>query len=210
MGSKVIDRKVRVEEMKREQARRERRSRVVIVGGAGALVAAVASGVIWAVAAAPASPGSASPGSPLSISGLRSFSGLSRDHTDATVSYPQTPPAGGAHAASWQNCGWYDAPVASENAVHSLEHSAVWITYSPDLNTADRAGLRSELGGKDYVLASPFSALPGPVVASAWGEQVVLDGVSDPRLNEFVDAFAGASTAPEPRGECTGGVGNPS
>ncbi len=205
MVSKAAQRKARLDQVRAEQRRRERRSRVIIFGVAIAAVATVVSLVVWAVVAAPSVSSSST-----AISGLRTYTGLSRDHTTARVTYPQNPPVGGAHSAVWQNCGWYDAPIANENAVHSLEHSAVWVTYRPDLSAADRATLKSELDGRTYVLASPYAGLPGPVVASAWGKQVVLDGVSDPRLLQFVRAFAGSSTAPEPGGECTGGTGNPS
>lgn len=209
MGSKATQRQERIEALRKQHKRQELRSRAVVFGGAGAVVALVAAAVVWAVATTePTSASSAAPGA--GISGLKSFTDLSREHQEGTVSYAQTPPVGGAHAAVWQNCGWYDSDVASENAVHSLEHSAVWVTYDPGLSATDRATLKSELAGKQYVLASPFPGLPGPVVASAWGKQVVLDGVSDPRLEKFLTAFAGASTAPEPGGECTGGIGTPS
>jgi len=31
--------------------------------------------------------------------------------------------------------------------------------------------------------------------------------VTDPQLKTFIDKYADASKAPEPRGECTGGIG---
>ncbi|WP_194922430.1 DUF3105 domain-containing protein, partial [Catenulispora rubra] len=59
------------------------------------------------------------------IAGVKSFSGLSRNHVTTPVTYPQTPPVGGDHAPVWLNCGVYTAPVANENAVHAMEHGAV-------------------------------------------------------------------------------------
>jgi Protein of unknown function (DUF3105) len=49
------------------------------------------------------------------------------------VTYAQNPPVGGPHDLVWLNCGIYTAPVRNENAVHSLEHGAVWVTYQPSL-----------------------------------------------------------------------------
>jgi hypothetical protein len=61
--------------------------------------------------------------------GVEEFT-VSPSHTapDATVNYPQTPPVGGPHNPTWQTCAFYDKPVPSETAVHSLEHGAIWIT----------------------------------------------------------------------------------
>lgn len=144
------------------------------------------------------------------IAGLKSYDGLARDHVDGDLTYPGNPPVGGDHNPVWQNCGWYDTELRNENAVHTLEHGAVWIAYRPDLGDADRAELKSELAGQAYVLASPYPGLDGPVVATAWGKQVVLDSVTDPRLQQFIDQFADSANAPERGARCDGGVGDPS
>jgi hypothetical protein len=116
---------------------------------------------------------------------------------------------GGNHAPLWQNCGFYDAPIASENAVHSLEHGAVWITYQPDLAPEQVDLLRRLARRQTYVLVSPYPNLPAPVVASAWGHQLGLNSADDPRLNQFVRAFRLGPQAPEREGPCTGGAGAP-
>jgi putative peptide zinc metalloprotease protein len=132
-----------------------------------------------------------------------------RNHVQTPVIYTQDPPVGGNHAPIWQNCGFYDAPIVAENAVHSLEHGAVWITYRPDLSTDQVDTLRQLAGGNTYVLVSPYPDLTAPAVASAWGLQLQLDSVEDPRLEQFVRAFRLGPQAPESGGPCTGGVGQP-
>jgi hypothetical protein len=140
--------------------------------------------------------------------GVQVFANLSRDHMTGTVTYPQTPPAGGAHAPAWQNCGFYDEAIPNETAVHSLEHGAVWITYRPDLG-ADELALLRGVARQSFVLVSPFPNLPAPVVASAWGHQLRLPSASDPRLAQFVRYFRLGPQTPEPGASCTGGVGIP-
>lgn len=141
--------------------------------------------------------------------GVESFAVTSRAHTRAAVSYPQSPPVGGPHSPVWQNCGFYSAPVANENAVHSLEHGAVWLAYRPDLSAAEVDVLRELAQRHTYVLVSPFPGSPSPVVASAWGSQLELASTSDARLDRFVDAFRLRDRAPEAGGPCTGGKGRP-
>lgn len=140
--------------------------------------------------------------------GVQSFEDLSKEHVKTSVSYSPIPPVGGRHFDQWQNCGFYDSPIANENAVHSLEHGAVWITYRPDLAPSDKEKLRSFVEG-GYVLVSPYPGLDVPVVASAWGRQLRLDSADDPRLGGFLEVFRKGTQAPEPGAPCEGGVGQP-
>ena len=146
---------------------------------------------------------------PAAIEGLLRFPGLSRSHVTGPVTYPQNPPAGGDHDPVWLNCGYYAAPVRNENAVHSMEHGAVWITYRPDLTATQVTTLRDAAHGLPYLLVSPYEGLPAPVVASAWGVQVRVESVDDPRLTTFVDQFRSGPQAPERGSPCEGGTGTP-
>jgi hypothetical protein len=129
-------------------------------------------------------------------------------HTGGEVDYEQSPPVGGAHNPVWQNCGYYDKPISDENAVHSLEHGAVWITYSPDLPQDQVDELRGIAESQSYILVSPYPDLPSntPVVASAWGKQVGLSDADDPDLGSFIQAYQQGPQTPEPGAVCTGGT----
>lgn len=136
--------------------------------------------------------------------------GEAGQHTEGNVDYAQTPPAGGEHNSVWQNAGFYEEPIQDESAVHTLEHGAVWITYSPDLPQEQVSELRDLANSRDCVLVSPYPGLDAPVVASAWGKQLQLEGADDPALNRFVSAYLRGPQTPEPGASCTGGVGTPS
>jgi hypothetical protein len=135
--------------------------------------------------------------------------GPAGQHTEGDVDYEQNPPVGGPHNPVWQNCGYYDQPVRDENAVHSLEHGAVWITYSPDLPQDQVEHLRDIAENENYVLVSPRDDLPSPVVASAWGKQLRLDNAEDTDLERFIGAYEQGPQTPEKGAVCTGGIGQP-
>lgn len=146
--------------------------------------------------------------------GVQAFA--ENDHTDVSspVAYDHVPPVGGAHNPVQLNCGVYDQQVPNENAVHSLEHGAVRITYLPNLSAADVGQLRSlvtssYVGSERYIILSPYPGLPSPIVASAWGEQLQVQSVSDGRLGQFIHTFAGGGQGGEQGGPCTGVTGNP-
>jgi hypothetical protein len=130
-------------------------------------------------------------------------------HTEGSVEYAQSPPAGGGHNPAWQNCGFYEEPVRNEMAVHSLEHGAVWITYLPDLPQDEIERLRDLAESNSYVLASPYPNQDSPVVATAWGKQLILESAEDSNLERFINAYSQGPQTPEPGAACTGGVGDP-
>jgi hypothetical protein len=137
------------------------------------------------------------------------YPNLARTHVTGPVTYAQNPPVGGPHNPVWLNCGIYTTPVRNENAVHSLEHGAVWITYQPSLAPSAVQHLVSLVKGRAYVILAPYPGLPAPIVASAWGLQLKLQTANDPRIAEFIQKYANGPQAPEPGGECTGGTGSP-
>ena len=146
--------------------------------------------------------------------GTQVFAENDHTHVNGPVTYDRVPPAGGAHNPVQLNCGVYNQTVPNENAVHSLEHGAVWITYQPTL-PADQVGALQQfvtthyVGGERYLILSPYAGLPSPIVATAWGAQLGVDSVSDSRLAQFVKVFAGGGQGGEPGGPCTGGTGSP-
>jgi hypothetical protein len=117
------------------------------------------------------------------------------------------PPIGGDHDPVVQNCGYYAEPIRSENALHSLEHGAVWVTYRPGLDDAQVATLRDLAEANPYMLVSPFEDLASDVVATAWGVQVELDSAQDERLEPFLQRYLQGEQTPEPGAPCTGGIG---
>ncbi len=137
--------------------------------------------------------------------GVQTFANLARDHVETPVTYEEIPPVGGVHSAVWQNCGFYDKPVGNEHGVHSMEHGAVWITYQPDLS-ADQVDILREQAQQSYVLVSPYTDLPSPVVVSAWGNQLQLDSATDSRLDQFVKYFREGPQTPEPGAPCNDGT----
>jgi hypothetical protein len=173
---------------------------VLVVGG---IVVAVLVAFVAVVVADVMQGGGAAP------AGVEEFEVPTRDHTEAMVSYEQSPPVGGEHNPVWQNAGFYGEPVRNENAVHALEHGAVWITYSPELPEDQVGTIRDLAQGQDCVLASPFPGLDAPVVASSWGRQLRLEGADDPDLERFVRAYKQGPETPEPGAACTGGIGEP-
>jgi hypothetical protein len=138
--------------------------------------------------------------------GLSYLDVSSREHVTEVVSRSEGPPAGGNHKPTWQNCGFYDMAIDTGAAVHSLEHGAVWLTYSQDLSSTDLDLLRNISARRAKVLVSRWDGeLPTPLVASAWGAQQPLASASDPALEVFLRRFESGLGSPEHDGPCSDG-----
>lgn len=133
------------------------------------------------------------------IDGVDAIRVADNTHTEAGVDYDLRPPAGGAHAPVWANCGFYDEAVPDENVVHDLEHGAVWLAYAPDLDAPDLEALLALTRSNPKVIATPYADLGEgeAVVATAWARQLRLDAVDGARLAEFVQTYVDGSQAPE-------------
>ena len=140
--------------------------------------------------------------------GVVTFPASTNKTVEGEIEYAQSPPANGDHAPLWQNCGFYSQPINDVNAVHSMDHGVVWITYSPDLTQEEINTLRP-YGAEEYVIVSPYPGQDAPVIATAWRNQIKLDGPGDPRLRQFVDGYKVSEIAPLSGNRCVGGVGEP-
>ena len=199
-----VGRDDKVQAFRTGQKRRARIRRIAISSGIVAAVAVIALVVASiALTSKPATTPSASAG----IRGLMTFSNTA-GHVQGPVTYDQTPPAGGPHSPTVLNCGIYSEPVPNENAVHDLEHGAVWVTYDPSLPAETVTTLRA-LMPSTYIVLSPYPGLPGPIVLSAWNAQVTVSSVTDPRISQFFKKYRNSATAPEPGAPCTGGLDAP-
>ena len=194
----------KVAALKAKQAKDKRAQRFGIAAAvvAGLAVIGILVGIVVTSATPPVDPAA------IEIEGLETFE-VESLHVQTAVDYEMTPPVGGPHNPTWLNCGVYEQEVPAEYAVHSLEHGAVWVTYNPDdVSGADLDALRSQMP-RTYMILSPFPGLEAPVVASAWGVQVSLDGIDDPRLNDFIVKYRQSLDAPEPGALCSQALDGP-
>jgi hypothetical protein len=140
-----------------------------------------------------------------------------QEHVTTAVDYAESPPVGGPHAPppDWADCTGtvYDIDIRHENAVHSLEHGAVWITYDPDaLSQDDIDGLAQLVENESGRMMSPYAGLDSPISIQAWGHQLKVDSAADKRIKQFADFLTlNSEFTPEPGASCEnpGFIANP-
>jgi hypothetical protein len=140
------------------------------------------------------------------ISGLQSFDYDGGVHVYETVDYAETPPVGGEHDYEWADCTGtvYDVDIRHENAVHSLEHGAVWITYDADaVSDDDLSTLEDLVDGRNGLMLSPYAGQTAPISLQSWGHQLTVDSAADERVEQFTDFMVfNADFTPEPGATC--------
>ncbi|MCX5302719.1 DUF3105 domain-containing protein [Streptomyces sp. NBC_00160] len=192
-------RRARIEEMRRSEQARERRSKIIkLVVSLVVLVVVLGAG--WYLVA---STNENEKAKAALVAGEKTWSDLSRNHVTKDVTYPMAPAAGGDHNPVWQNCNGevYQQPVAEENAVHSMEHGAVWVTYSDKAAAGDVKALGARVSKTPY----PYPGQSSPITLTAWGHQLNVNEASDARVTEFLDKYVQGPQTPEPGAACTGG-----
>jgi hypothetical protein len=199
-------RAAKLEQYHREQKRVARNRKIGLIAGITAAVAVIGI-LITSIVLTPQAARYSAGGDGAEIDGVETFENASL-HVETPVTYPQTPPAGGDHHPTWLNCGVYTEPVPNENAVHSLEHGALWVTYDPSISDAELTTLKEVLPST-YVILSPFEDLPSSIVVSGWNSQLQVDSADDERLPAFFEEFWKSNDVPEPGALCTGAFDAP-
>ena len=158
-------------ELQRKMARSKRNRRIAI-----AVVVVLVAG-IGAYALTRPQPAEASPQDLLAaapqatraagcgeVENVGSFDPKSQDRAHVTAAvqlsqYPSVPPASGPHNAIPLGAGVYDTPPAIDRAIHSLEHGAAIVWYSPDASGPELDKIknfyeRSDVGSR--VIVAPY------------------------------------------------------
>jgi len=143
---------------------------------------------------------------PNKIKGIVHKTFTSGDHRTTPISYPDSPPMGGPHSPIWADCTGtvYPNQIANENAVHDLEHGAVWIAYRPGLPSDQLDVLTKLVSGNQYMLLTPYAGLKSPVSLQAWGYQLFVNSAKDKRVKTFIkDLKVNQTNTPELGASCS-------
>ncbi|WP_371580793.1 DUF3105 domain-containing protein [Streptomyces sp. NBC_01314] len=209
------DRKARIEAMRRAERSHERRTRILTIGASVLIVTGLVVGGTVLIrsqsddSSSTASDSKATGKWKTGSDGVKTWSTkLTQNHVTKTVKYPMEPPVGGDHNPVWQNCNGdvYDKAIKNENAVHSLEHGAVWVSYNGKASEADVKALAEKVKKTPYTLMSPVEDQKDPIMLSAWGHQRTVTSAKDPNVDKFFEAYVQGEQTPEPGAACTNGL----
>lgn len=223
-----FDRRTRIEQMRKADRARDRRTRVLVISVSAVVVAGLVSfGAYTLIDRSDASADQKTSDAKNAeqseaekkeladgpIQGEKSWDAkkLTRNHVTETVSYPMKPPVGGDHSPVWMNCDGdvYKKAIPDMNAVHALEHGSVWVTYTDKASAADVDKLAERVAKTPYSLMSPYKDQAGGIMLSAWGKQVTVDSADDRRVAQFFAKYVQGPQTPEPGAACTGGRAAP-
>lgn len=215
------DRRERVEAMRREQQRKERRSSFLIYGigsflAVAVLLAAVIPSILQArsrseqrsvgyVKAASSAAGTAG------CTGVRNDVQISRDHTEAAVDYQklladkgeQVPPSSGPHDQNPlpESIHFYqraDKPKV-ERAVHNLEHGFIVVWYDsalPQDQVTKLQDVSNQAGGRFIAVPWDRSVFPDGrhVVLTAWDRTQRCNTVNPDVVASFIKTYSDPNT----------------
>ncbi|MFI5636763.1 DUF3105 domain-containing protein [Streptomyces goshikiensis] len=203
-------RQARIAEMRRAEKTRERRNKILAITVSTAVVAGLVGFGAWVLIDQKQQEKDAEAARKAPVSGERDWDAkkLGRNHVETPVKYEMNPPVGGDHHPRWMNCNGdvYKNPVPEVNAVHSLEHGAVWVTYNEKAAKGDLDKLAETVGKTPYSLMSPVKEQAGAIMLSAWGKQLTVDSATDPRVSQFFTKYVQGPQTPEPGAACTNGL----
>ncbi|MFK0233254.1 DUF3105 domain-containing protein [Streptomyces vinaceus] len=203
-------RQARIAEMRRAEQSRDRRNKALAITASVAVVAALVGFGAWVMIDKKEKKDAAAAAAKAPVNGEQTWDAktLGRNHVETPVKYPMNPPVGGDHSPRWMNCNGdvYKNAIPEVNAVHSLEHGAVWVTYNEKAAKGDVDALAGKVAKTPYTLMSPDKEQAGTIMLSAWGKQLTVDKADDPRVAQFFTKYVQGPQTPEPGAACTNGL----
>ncbi|MFJ3170499.1 DUF3105 domain-containing protein [Streptomyces roseus] len=203
-------RQARIAEMRRAEQSRDRRNKALAIIASVAVVAALVGFGAWVMIDKKEKKDAAVAAAKAPVNGEQTWDAktLGRNHVETPVKYPMNPPVGGDHSPRWMNCNGdvYKNAIPEVNAVHSLEHGAVWVTYGEKAAKGDVDALAATVAKTPYTLMSPVKEQAGTIMLSAWGKQLTVDKADDPRVAQFFTKYVQGPQTPEPGAACTNGL----
>lgn len=217
MASRTSDnpsRQARIAEMRRAEKARDRRNKAIAITVSSAVVVGLVGFGAWVLIdqkqTEQREQEAAEQARKSPVDGERTWDAkkLGRNHVETPVKYEMNPPVGGDHNPRWMNCNGdvYKNPVPEVNAVHSLEHGAVWVTYNEKAAAGDVEKLAGTVAKMPYTLMSPVKEQAGAIMLSAWGRQLTVEKADDPRVAQFFTKYVQGPQTPEPGAACTNGL----
>ncbi|MCM1969979.1 MULTISPECIES: DUF3105 domain-containing protein [unclassified Streptomyces] len=203
-------RQARIAEMRRADQSRDRRNKAIAITASAAIVTGLIGFGAWVMIAQQNKKEADEAKLKAPVAGEQTWDAknLGRKHVETPVKYEMTPPVGGDHNPRWMNCNGdvYKNPIPEINAVHSLEHGAVWVTYNEKAAAADVEKLATTVAKRPYTLMSPVKEQSGTIMLSAWGKQLTVDSADDARVATFLTKYVQGPQTPEPGAACTNGL----
>lgn len=113
---------------------------------------------------------------------------------DEAPAYKTDPPTSGAHRAGGITAGVSDVELEEPDQVNILESGDVLLQYTDDVADDDLQELRL-MAGEDVVVA-PNDSLDTDIVATAWLHKMNCTSFDFDLLQDFVDEYVDAESAP--------------
>ena len=114
------DRRAQLAALQEQQRRAERRRSGIIIGVSVVVALALIIPAVVLITGEQRRQAEIEAAAERPIEGIVEVEVPSAVHVMEDVTYEQTPPVGGDHHPTWQNCGFYADPVVEEHAVHLI------------------------------------------------------------------------------------------
>jgi len=123
--------------------------------------------------------------------------------TSTSITYRTDPPTSGPHYADFvASGGFYTTEINPPYVVHSMEHGAIIIYYSPAV-TAEQLNHLKDLaaqhpGNGAQVVAEPRNDPIYPIILTAWTHRLRLTTYDAARIDAFVALFLNQGPEKQP------------